>query len=63
MRIKIPTFDKIEMPTVRVGNVKRRRFHVIDKVIQKTRQQIMEQEDADIFAAIEGYKRKYHICA
>jgi hypothetical protein len=33
---------------------KRRRFNVIDRAVQKARQEIMAQEDAAIFAILDG---------
>jgi len=36
------------------GDRKRRRFHVIDRAVQKARQEIMAQEDAAIFAALDA---------
>ena len=33
--------------------VRRRRFNVIDRAVQKARQEIMAQEDANIFAAVD----------
>lgn len=36
------------------GDRQRRRFHVIDRAVQKARQEIMAQEDAAIFAALDA---------
>jgi hypothetical protein len=33
---------------------RRRRFNVIDRAVQKARQEIMAQEDAAIFAILDG---------
>ena len=41
-------------PTVRIAEVKRRRFNVIDRAVQKARQEIMAQEDANVFAALDA---------
>lgn len=51
-RITVAEFEVICNPTVRIHEVRRRRFNVIDRAVQKARQEIMAQEDANIFAAI-----------
>ena len=53
-RITVPEFEIFSNPTVRIAEVKRRRFNVIDRAVQKARQEIMAQEDANIFAAIDA---------
>lgn len=53
-RITVPEFELFSNPTVRIAEVKRRRFNVIDRAVQKARQEIMAQEDANIFAAIDA---------
>ena len=52
-RITVPEFEVICNPTVRIAEVRRRRFNVIDRAVQKARQEIMAQEDANIFAALD----------
>jgi len=52
-RISVPEFEIVSNPTVRISEVKRRRFNVIDRAQQKARQEIQAQEDANIFAALE----------
>lgn len=52
-RITIPEFEVVCNPTVRIHEVRRRRFNVIDRAVQKARQEIMAQEDANIFAALD----------
>ena len=52
-RLTIPEFDVVSNPTVRIAEVKRRRFNVIDRAQQKARQEIQAQEDANIFAALD----------
>jgi uncharacterized protein (UPF0218 family) len=42
----------------RVFDNKRRRFNVIDRAVQKARQEIMNQEDATIFAALDAAGKK-----
>lgn len=53
-RIVVPEFEIYSNPTVRIAEVKRRRFNVIDRAVQKARQEIMAQEDANVFAAIDS---------
>ncbi len=53
-RITAPEFEVVCNPTVRIHEVRRRRFNVIDRAVQKARQEIMAQEDANIFAAIDS---------
>lgn len=53
-RVTIPTFEIYSNPKVRIAEVKRRRFNVIDRAVQKARQEIMAQEDANVFAAIDA---------
>ena len=53
-RVTVPTFELFSNPTVRIAEVRRRRFNVIDRAVQKARQEIMAQEDANIFAAIDS---------
>lgn len=53
-RVVVPEFEVYSNPTVRIAEVKRRRFNVIDRAVQKARQEIMAQEDANIFAALDA---------
>lgn len=53
-RFTVPTFEIFANPTVRISEVRRRRFNVIDRAVQKARQEIMAVEDANIFAAIDA---------
>ena len=53
-RVVIPEFELFSNPTVRIAEVKRRRFNVIDRAVQKARQEIMAQEDANVFAALDA---------
>lgn len=52
-RVTVPEFEIMSNPTVRISEVKRRRFNVIDRAQQKARQEIQAQEDANIFAALD----------
>ncbi len=53
-RVTVPEFEIVSNPTVRIAEVKRRRFNVIDRAVQKARQEIMAQEDANVFAALDA---------
>ena len=53
-RITVPLFEIVSNPKVRIAEVKRRRFNIIDRAVQKARQEIMAQEDANIFAALDA---------
>lgn len=52
-RVTIPEFEVVSNPTVRIAEVKRRRFNVIDRAQQKARQEIQAQEDANVFSALQ----------
>lgn len=52
-RVTVPEFEIVANPTVRIAEVKRRRFNVIDRAQQKARQMIQAQEDANIFQALD----------
>lgn len=53
-RFLVPEFTIASNPTVRIEEVRRRRFNVIDRAVQKARQEIMAQEDANVFAAMDA---------
>lgn len=53
-RVVVPEFEIFSNPTIRIAEVKRRRFNVIDRAVQKARQEIMAQEDANVFAAFDA---------
>jgi hypothetical protein len=53
-RVTVPTFQVYSNPTIRLSEVKRRRFNIIDRSVQKARQEIMAQEDANIFSALDA---------
>lgn len=52
-RVVVPEFELVANPTVRIREAKTRRFNVIDRAVQKARQEIMAQEDANCFAAFD----------
>jgi hypothetical protein len=49
LRITFPQFELYSNPTIKLSDVKRRRFNIIDRKVQKARQEIMAQEDSMIF--------------
>jgi hypothetical protein len=53
IRVMVPTFEIFANPTVRLSEVKSRRFDVIDRHVQKARQELMSQDDSMIFAALD----------
>jgi hypothetical protein len=52
-RVTVPELEYVSNPTVRIAEVKRRRFNVVDRMQQKARQEIQAQEDANVFAALD----------
>lgn len=52
-RLMVPELEIVSNPTVRIAEVKRRRFNIIDRAQQKARQEIQAQEDANIFSALD----------
>jgi len=52
-RVTVPEFEIVANPTVRIREVKQRRFNVIDRAQQLARQEIQAQEDANVFAALD----------
>jgi len=57
-RVMMPTFEIAANPTIRISDVKRRRFNVIDRAAQSARQQIQADEDKEIFKALESINSK-----
>lgn len=53
-RVTVPEFELFSNPTVRIREVRQRRFNLIDRAVQKARQEIMAQEDANVFAALDA---------
>ena len=52
-RVTVAELEIVCNPTARIHEVRRRRFNLIDRAVQKARQEIMAQEDANIFAALD----------
>lgn len=53
-RIFVPELEIVSNPTVRIREVRNRRFNIIDRAVQKARQEIMANEDANGFAALDA---------
>lgn len=53
-RVMVPTFEVFQNPSIRITDVKQRRFNLIDRHVQKARQQIMKQEDDQIFELLDA---------
>lgn len=53
-RLVVPTFELFANPTVRFSEARRRRFNVLDRAVQKAKQELMAQEDANVFAALDA---------
>lgn len=53
-RVVVPTFEVFKNPTIKITDVKRRRFNLIDRHVQTARQQIMKQEDDAIFELLDA---------
>ena len=52
-RVTVPEFELVSNPTVRIREVKLRRFNVIDRAVQKAKQEIQAQEDGNIFTMLD----------
>ena len=52
-RVTIPEFEIVSNPLVRIREVRQRRFNVIERAVQKARQEIQANEDANVFAALD----------
>ena len=57
--VTIPSFEVYSNPTIKISDVKKRRFNMIDRSVQKAKQEIMSQEDSSIFDALEKIADKY----
>lgn len=52
--VTVPEWEVVSMPTVRIMHVRQRRYNMIDRAVQKARQEIMAVEDAAFFAALDA---------
>lgn len=54
VKVTFPMFNIISNPTIKLGDIKRRRFNIIDRsTIRKAKAEIMSQEDSMIFEALD----------
>jgi hypothetical protein len=60
-RVTVPTFNNIQNPSVKISDVKTRRFSLIDRAVSKAQSEIMQQEDENIFKALEDLAKKFTI--
>lgn len=52
--VVVPQFEIYANPSIRISDVKSRRFNLIDRnIIQKARQDIMDQVDTTIFQTLD----------
>jgi len=52
--ILVPTFEIAANPTVRLSEIKARRFYIVDRAQIKAKEAIQKEEDTNIFTAISG---------
>lgn len=52
-KFTFPTFQIFNNPTIKIADVKSRRFNIIDSSMQKAKNEIMAQEDSMIFEALD----------
>jgi len=50
--ILVPTFEIAAHPTVRLSEIKARRFYIVDRAQIKAKEAIQKEEDTNIFAAL-----------
>ena len=51
--ILVPTFEIVVNPTVRISEVKARRFYIVDRAQIKAKEAVQKEEDTNIFSAID----------
>jgi hypothetical protein len=52
--ILVPTFEIATNPTIRISEVKARRFYIVDRAQIKSKEAIQKEEDTNIFLAIDA---------
>lgn len=52
-RVTFPTFQLVSNPTIKMSEVKRRRFGITDRAVNKLKQSMMAEEDSRIFEALD----------
>jgi len=50
--VLVPTFEIAANPTVRISEIKARRFYIVDRAQIKAKEAIQKEEDSNIFAAL-----------
>lgn len=50
--ILVPTFEIVAYPTVRLSEIKARRFYIVDRAQIKAKEAIQKEEDSNIFTAL-----------
>lgn len=53
-RVELPMFEMVSCPTVRIADIRRRRFDIIDRAERIARDEIAAQEDKAVFAALDA---------
>ena len=53
-RVVLPEFEIYSNPTININDVKQRRYDLINRSVQKARDEIMAQEDAEIFKILDS---------
>ncbi len=56
-RVAIPEFEMVSCPAIRIADIRRRRFDIIDRAQDAARREIAAQEDKAIFAAMVSVTR------
>ena len=51
-KILVPTFEIAANPTVRISEIKARRFYIVDRAQIKAKEAIQKEEDTNIFGAL-----------
>lgn len=52
-RVFIPEFDIASHPVVRIREARQRRFNIIERTVQKAKQEIAANEDSNLFASLD----------
>jgi len=59
----VPTFEIVTNPTIRLSEVKARRFYIVDRAQMKAKEAIQREEDTNIFNTIEAAVPAAHTVA
>lgn len=52
-KLIFPSFEVFSSPTIKISDVKQRRFPLIDRIVQTAKQQLMSKEQDDIFKSLD----------